>query len=479
MALFIGQTDGVDNFDVGQVEVDMMQIGLLDIGVGFTENPPTDIEGITCVQVTYGQTEFGNTANRLNDLVNNVTYVSPPNVVAFAVDNTHVLSNGTPVAGNGFALWIGHPANPFANHVSTFYDSTLCGGAGVWVDKDGGGTVCNTTEVVLYHELSHCFRIVTGAFVPTAADADFPQEEVNATIDENDMRNVRGIDRRDINSRDGGCGGADSCLGATGGGGCCIIATLATDSPYSEEVRRFRQLREKVLRRTEVGDAFFKEFFYNYYGFSPEVCRLMGHQPNLTPVIREKFVVPLLASLELLIFYAENKGKGLRDFLQKQSEREDLQPFYRAEFLTEMAAYLRLAGSFNQTAIGNLLSAQGEKFTGFSELLQYVNEQTLKNEYIKWSLAEALETWVASALLLKSDKSRKKIEAEIYKLISAWIAYLPITSVWEEFSRLQTELELESLEQFIFDCEAKRMFARRLVEKYPKYSATIYRWSEN
>jgi hypothetical protein len=475
MGLFIGQTDGVNNFDVGQVEVDIMQIGLLDIGVGFTENPTTNIEGVTCVQVTYAQTEFGNTANRLNDLVNNVTYVSPPNIIVFAVDDSFVLDDGTttlPLKGNGIALPAGDSLSPFANNVCAFYDKTLCGGQGVWVDKEGGGTVCNTPEVVLYHELSHCFHFVTGTTAPTSAD-----EERNAEIDENDMRDVRGLDHRDVDSHNGDCGGADTCFGTNGN--CCIIASLATGSAHSDSVRRFRQFREKILRRTEVGDAFFKEFHYYYYSFSPEVCRLMGHQPNLAPEIREKFVEPLLAAIELLIFYAENKGNGLADFLRQQSEQKELQGLYRTEFLEELSTFLGLVKNLNQTSMVDFLSLQNEKITGFTDLLIYINEQTLANEYVRWALVDVLDIWVTSAMLLKSDKSRKEIESEIYRLLSDWIAHLPVTPVWEDFSRLQTELELESLGRFIFDPEAKRVFARRLIEIYPKYSTTIHRWCDN
>ena len=76
----------------------------------------------------------------------------------------------------------------------------------MWCDQEGGGRVMITTETMLYHELSHCFHFVTGT---AAAGA---QEEVNAEIDENDMRDVRGIPHRDVNSHDGGCGGGvDPC----------------------------------------------------------------------------------------------------------------------------------------------------------------------------------------------------------------------------------------------------------------------------
>jgi hypothetical protein len=46
-------------------------------------------------------------------------------------------------------------------------------------------------------------------------------------------------------------------------------------------------------------------------------------------------------------------------------------------------------------------------------------------------------------------------------------------------SRIQTEVELQSLEDFIFDSRSKEVFSERLIDEHPKYSATIRRWAES
>jgi hypothetical protein len=486
MALFIGKTDGSTNFDVGQVEIDMIAIVKGDMGIGFDEANPQTIEGVISVPVTYSRNETGPTPERLDVLANNtginvgspVSYVSPPHIIVFAVDDSFTLTDGTTVialAGNGIAFQAGDPFSPFTSHVAAFYDQTLCGGAGVWVVKQGGGdTVQQTTAIILYHELSHCFHFVTGTTASTSA-----QEEINAETDENDMHDVQNVPHREVTSHLGGCGGGCPHGGVPPDCDCCIIASLATGSPYSNEVGRFRYLREHILRRSEVGDDFFKHFFYHYYGFSPEVCRLMGHRPTLSPLIRNHFVVPLLAGIELLIHYADHKGLGLVDLLRHQAEVEELAEIHRPEFLNELKVYLSLVETHNQTAVLSALLNKGEDVAGIADLLRYVNEQTIKDDFINWSLVAVVKIWLSSALLLTTEKTDEEINAEIHDLISEWIAYLPITSIWGEFSRLETENELNSLEQFIFDHRSKGVFSKRLIAEHPKYATTIRRWAQN
>jgi hypothetical protein len=467
MGLLIAQSGGPVNLDVGQAQIDITAISKIDGGVGFEEAATVDVEGVTCIPVTYTQNETGPTPDRLNDLVNEVSFTSPPEIVVFAVSNpdAFTLSDGTELLGNGFAFPVGSTDSPFANNVCTLYDTTLCDEDGIWVDKEGGGETCMTTSVLLYHELSHCFHYVTGT---TAAGA---QEEVNAEIDENDMRDVRGLDHRDVNSHNGGCG--HGC-----GKNCCIVASLSTGSAFSEEIKQFRRLREHTLRHSAVGGEFFKEFFYRYYGFSPEVTRLLGSKPHLSPLIRERFVLPLLAGVEMLIFYADNKGTEMAKFLRGQSKREGLTELYENKFLDELSTYIVSARNFDGKAISVVLKNKGKKYVGFRKLLRHINKETINDEYIDWSLVAVVELWVQSAKLLHSGKPEAKIDFEVYEKIVHWIALMPVSGVWEDFSRLQTELELLSIEQFIFDPRSKEIFSARLIEEHPRYTTTIRRWAE-
>jgi len=116
---------------------------------------------------------------------------------------------------------------------------------------------------------------------------------------------------------------------------------------------------------------------------------------------------------------------------------------------------------------------------GFNKLLRHINTETVKNEYIGWALVSVVEIWVESALLLYSTKSDDEIDFYVYEKIVKWIAYLPVSNVWDNMSRIQTEVELQSLEDFIFDSRSKEVFSERLIDEHPKYSATIRRWAES
>jgi hypothetical protein len=472
MALFIAKTDGTTDFEVGLVELDLISISKIDSGLGFEENATVDIEGVTCIPVTYTESETGPTPDRLNDMVNKTDFPNQSDVVIFGVDCAFLLSDGSSECGNGVS--IESPANspvystsgnPFTATIAIFYDVTYCDGAGMIVDKEGGGHTAQYSDVVLYHEMSHAFH-----FLSNTQDPDLAQEEVNAETDENDMRDVRGVPHRDAHSHWGDCGGGDT--------GCCIVATLSTGSAFSSEVNRFRHLRDHVLRRSAVGDNFFAEFFYRYYGFSPEVTLLIGRQPNLGPLVRDYFVMPLLAGCELLIYYAENKGRGLAEFLREQATREALAPIYEERFLNELAGYLTIGRNFDRQSIAAALSGKGNEYAGFQKLLKHIRRETVKDEYIEWTLISVVEVWLESARQLGLGKTDAEIDRAIYEKIINWIAHMPISDIWGEFSRIETENELNALEQFIFDRRSKEIYSARLIAKHPMHSETIRRWAE-
>ncbi len=460
MSLFLAQTDGTTNFEFGLSEQHIISIAKLDLGVGFNESTPTMLEGVTTVEVTYAQSEAGPTPDRLDALVQDTGFVNPEQIIAHGVPGNFVIA-GLPITSiAGVAIPRGNADNPYTNHIATFYDTSQCNGSGYFVDKDGGGTTSFPSDVILYHELAHCFHFATGV----------ASTEPLAEVDENDMRDVRGIDHRDPASHNGGCGG--------GPVNCCIVASLSTDSSYSEEIKKFRRLREQTLRRSVAGDEFFKEFFYRYYGFSPEVTRILGHQPNLNSVVKENFVIPLLSGAELLIFYSETKGIGLAAHLRERAEIPGLEETYQKEFLEESDGHLNLIRGTNDQHKKFVLNRKYGNYAGFGKLLEHIGKATIEDEYINWSLIDVIEIWVKSALLLHSGKSETEIDFEIYETIINWISKMPISKVWKDFSRLETEVELKSLEEFIFDLKSKEVFSERLIDKYPLYAETIKNWAE-
>ncbi len=461
MSLFIAQTDGVNNFALSDSELHIIAISVMDTGVGFNEPTPTVIEGVTCIQVTYTRSQSGPTAVRLDALVHDTGFVSAQQIIAHAVDGSFVIA-GFPITSiAGIALPLGDASNPYTSHIATFYDNSQCNGSGYWIDKQGGGTASFPTSAILYHELAHCFHFATGV----------TSTEPLAEMDENDMRDVLGVDHRDPASHNGGCGGGPPT--------CCIVASLATGSPYSEQVNRLRHLREHSLRHSQVGDAFFAQFHYRYYGFSPEITRLMGNERKLSTLIKDQFVAPLLASLDLLTWYADQRGQNLAQFLRKQALDANFAPLHQALFLRRVGNYLKLARNFDSTVIVPILQNQAIQYPGLPHLLRHIHQSTMADEYIDWTLLKVLELWVQSALLLHEAKPDSEIDAIVHRNISQWLALMPIADIWGELSRLQVEIELNSLEQYLFDPLTKVLFAMRLIRKFPQYRETIAHWANS
>jgi len=88
-----------------------------------------------------------------------------------------------------------------------------------------------------------------------------------------------------------------------------------------------------------------------------------------------------------------------------------------------------------------------------------------------------VELWVANARMIHAGMSESDLDREIYERIVHWIGMMPVSHVWKELSRLETEIELNQLEQFIFDARSKEIFAARLAEKHPQYGDTIRSWA--
>ena len=242
--------------------------------------------------------------------------------------------------------------------------------------------------------------------------------------------------------------------------------------PISKEVSKLRSVRDKVLRNSEIGDAFFNQFFYEYYAFSPEITRLLGHYPELKEITKENFVNPLLLSLDLLIHYSESRGENLVGFIENQLlEKQDLR----------IAEILSLQSMINEMescnfSIDTIKNKYGE-LSGFENLGTYLNQNIIEKGVIKWSLFESLKIWL-NAVVWISNKE-KNCEHKIYLTISKWIADFPISDTWNELNRLQVIKELTNLEKYIFDKASKKIFSERLIKITNNYHSDIYEWSKN
>lgn len=236
-------------------------------------------------QVTYEQSQSDFVKDRMNFVTNDTVF---PIVVA-GVTNTFVLPDGAPITSTAGVTSVSTAAINAAGTgldpgttITVVYDVTGCGGAGYCAFDTNGHSTADPTEAILFHELAHAFHWANDDFDPGNA-------ELQAETDENQLRRQEGMTPRDPNHHGGGCTG--QCAQPSRG---CLVASAAFGSPSAPEVAALRMLRDEVLRRTDLGRAWFDELFADYHRFSPSVANDMRADPWLREVVRVVAVEPLL-----------------------------------------------------------------------------------------------------------------------------------------------------------------------------------------
>ena len=230
--------------------LDLVQIANMDTGLG-QEKATGDL-----IDVTYARSLDGIPPERLDQLANTDF---GHDIIVIPVDDSFMLSPDLlGLAGRsrwahqrpshhqlcGITIGPSEPGNPTSS-VWVIYDTSDNGGHGYCVHKEGGGSVSFPSAAILYHELSHALRDATDTALDHAdMGCEANPEEHQAELDENDMRDQLGIDHRDATNH---------CPSSGCASNCCIVASIATGSPYSGEVNALRRVRDEALRRSEVG----------------------------------------------------------------------------------------------------------------------------------------------------------------------------------------------------------------------------------
>ena len=120
-----------------------------------------------------------------------------------------------------------------------------------------------------------------------------------------------------------------------------------------------------------------------------------------------------------------------------------------------------------------------KEIRGFEALFNHLRSGAVNDQIIRWSLLDSLQIWVKAATQLQSGAPDDEIETFLYEEISEWFSRLPVTAVWNDFSRIQTEIELNQLSDYIFDSRGKKKFAGALINQYPNHKQTVLQWSLN
>jgi len=432
----------------------LLQISDFDMGLGETN------AGGNLMQVTYHRNNAGPAPERLDVLVNTDFPVTATNVdiIILGTDNGFVLNNGEVLEVGATigpnTIRNGVNVNP-SDSVLVIYDTTVM--ENECVQREGGGMDLPTTNaIVLFHELSHAFRFCTG----TVADRTDPpgcgssDEERASIVDENLFRDQLHRAHRDPGNN---CG-----TRCAGGGGCCIVASVASGSAFSSEVNALRDVRDRFLRRSEIGFDFFDRLHDDYYRFSPQVCRMMAKDERLRQFIASFFVRPLAAMLDLIHRYTAMNQSA-----------EEIGAAFAA--LMEQRADLGAALDEAQKQLAALRgSTEDMPWQPLAELLR---DRALPSDTVRWALIEVLLMFADAVEWSRAGMEPPEIGRRLALAIDAWGTRMPLTPVWPTLSRYTLARELDFLKRALLRTPgAREVIARRLVETFgsdPRIAAVL------
>jgi hypothetical protein len=458
MSLFIQNdsgTVGSGSVFPDRAEADLFTATNMDTNFG-EDAPVGDL-----IQVTYGtEQSTGPCPDRIHLLVNTDFGVNTQHIdiIVVAVDGSFALLDGTLLTANaGRTFAVGDADNPTGS-VLVVYDTSQDNGAGYCVKGlvSGNYDCPMPNSVILFHELSHAFRLANDTSLSLSATGCTASPEENAAEnDENLLRTQLGIPQRDSTDH---CGGACGMAGPNTGS-CCIVASIATGSVYSAEVNALRQVRDSFLRRSEIGFSFFDWLFEDYYAFSPEVCRLMAISPELRDRIERDFVRPLTLALTLIHTYSlgESGPEALGErFASDLSAAPQLTAMSRAD-VSEAIRVLQVVSRGDLTADPVL-----------TQLSSLLSARAITSPPVRWALMEPVEIY-ANALLWRLDGVEIDIIGRrLTDRFDAWAAEMPLTNVWSSLAKYEIRQELIFLKRCLLRTpQARQRFAERLCEYLP------------
>ncbi|HET9957482.1 MAG TPA: hypothetical protein VFQ61_23445 [Polyangiaceae bacterium] len=454
MGMFIQADDGTGSFFPAEVGTHLLTITNFDTGYG--EAPPSG----ELVAVSYARSNSGPPPERLDDLVNNAAYTNDTRIRGvdnnFNVPGVGLISNFA-----GVAIEVGDANNPFPNTQLTYYDVTENGGAGYPACDTSNNPIPSPGPIVLYHELSHIHD-----YHNNVATTEF-----DAMTDENELRTQMGTEfgQRDPNNH-GGCGTATTT--------CCVVASIATGWPRSPQLHELRKVRDRLLRRSAVGFEFFEALFRDYYYFSPEACRLLGQNSQLSRLVRDRLVDPLVIALRLVDSWRPTppapSGAALQ-FERERSAHPALAALSVAELEWSVAALRSVATGATDSRLEEL---------GMPAEVVALARRVPRSAAVMWAFVEpitltysALLEHAKSALLDSAGLDRRdgsqqeQLESghrergqRLLAAFEGWSAGLPLTPGWQRWTCLEIEQQLRFLsEVLLLTSRSRARFRTRML----------------
>jgi hypothetical protein len=461
--LYDGAGIGSDDLDSLQAFVDLVVIAN-DVGIGLE-----DVGG-GMERVVYTRTEGGAPQVRLDELVNtpwtpdygsgpaNVDVIVVPALANFVLADgtTKFANNGTALPPSGSGL-PGATLNPTANCL-VIYDTTQ----NICVARQGTGGTTDlrmSNGALLYHEFSHAYRILRLELQALSGQCDPASPEEAAAINDENVLRTQIAERQGETPvlRDPGihCGGACPAGGDTS---CCIIASLVSGSPKSPQVQLLRDVRDRFVRSTEVGHAFFERLFYDYYAFSPQVCTMIAADPALGRVILEGYVEPLIAFWKLMV------ARAFEDLNDEELGRRFCDG-RGAEATEAMLCALERTAAYWQYDDGTKRGAAGP-------LLDLLRERAWPSPHVQWTLVDPVRIYRDALAAIVDGQTDRSVGELLRQQIDRWVAEFPLDHVWGALARAEVERELGTWEtRLVQSSDGRCRLRRRLSERFPTVTA--------
>ncbi|WP_306536036.1 CFI-box-CTERM domain-containing protein [Geobacter sp.] len=325
------------------------------------------------------------------------------------------------------------------------YDTHNCDGDGRWMTGTDGSEVCTTSAAILFHELCHVHLGHPGA--------DYETDEQEAVGAENDLHLAEGRTPRDPNQREVGCGCPD---------GCCIVASVASGSPFAPEVNALRQVRDRVLRRTETGMHFFDAFFSEYYSFSVPVARIMARDEATRETVAAWLVRPLVKAWDMALAYIRQPGDGtgLEELAREAMESGETYPSWfswrQAREVLEQAA-----------AGGSLPAPAGDLGPELETIRGILGERLPACPHVRWGIVAPLAIYARLQEFGQGRIAPQAMDRWLKEALDEWLAALPLEYLQTRMTPEELAHDLPELSTILFSSpESRSAFGARFVKEF-------------
>jgi hypothetical protein len=364
------------------------------------DSDPADSD-LTVVSYDPGPQDTTTPQGRVRQLLKNLVDRAG-DITLFGVGPDFVWSDGS-------TLETGSAGGSYSGEV--IYDTHNCGGDGRWVRGTDGNEVCTTSAGILLHELGHIAN-------PPADPYDVIGAERAAVGVENDLRVAQGLVPRDPDRLESGCGCPD--------GDCCIVASVATGSPYSAEVQALRRIRDRALRNTQFGHCLFEVLHEEYYSFSLPISRMMVTDSVLKTEVANWLVRPLVRAWTIAWEYTQHCGepRALGQLLA-QDDREEFAVEAELGLAWEVAGRLLRQAAAGDTCPAGLSQVDA----GLRRAYEILAERLPDCPHVRWGIIDLLHLYTQARALYQETHDEETAGRWLMNALDGWTGDIPLDYV--------------------------------------------------